>query len=59
MKSTGFSRIYLRLHYPRDVLAVVFIGFAGLALSVWLFERLKKKTDKELKKGGLLKPERG
>ncbi len=45
----GFSRVYLRLHYPSDVAAGLLIGFAWLILSVWVFEKLKKKSDRELK----------
>ncbi len=44
----GFSRVYLRVHYPSDVLAGFCIGFAWLIITFWLFERLKKKTDKEM-----------
>lgn len=44
----GFSRIYLRLHYPSDVLAGFCTGFAWLLISIYLFELLKKKAAKEI-----------
>ncbi len=44
----GFSRIYLRVHYTSDVLAGTCFRFAWLILTVWLFERLKKKAAAEL-----------
>jgi undecaprenyl-diphosphatase len=47
----GFSRIYLRVHYPSDVAAGFCIGFTWLSLSIWLMETLKKKSDRELKQG--------
>lgn len=45
----GFSRVYLRLHYPSDVVAGFCIGFSWLVLSIYVLERLKKKTDAEQK----------
>ncbi|MCU7551972.1 phosphatase PAP2 family protein [Chitinophagaceae bacterium LB-8] len=44
----GFSRVYLRMHYPTDVAAGFCVGFAWLSLSVWLMGKIKKKTDQEL-----------
>lgn len=44
----GFSRIYLRLHYPSDVVAGFCTGFAWLLISVYLFEHLKEKAGKEV-----------
>jgi undecaprenyl-diphosphatase len=40
----GFSRIYLRVHYPSDVGAGFCIGFAWLILTIWLFERRQKRA---------------
>jgi membrane-associated phospholipid phosphatase len=40
----GFSRIYLRLHYLSDVIAGFSIGFAWLAIAIWMMERLKKQS---------------
>ena len=44
----GFSRIYLRVHYTSDVMAGFCIGLAWMALSVWVLEKMKKKSDKEI-----------
>ncbi len=45
----GFSRVYLRVHYPSDVIAGFCIGFAWLSLAIWLFEWIKKKSDKDIR----------
>lgn len=46
----GFSRIYLRVHYLSDVLAGFCIGLAWLTLCIWMMERLKKESGKEIRK---------
>lgn len=48
----GFSRVYLRLHYPSDVAAGFCTGFAWLLLTIYLMETLKKKTDREQSQEG-------
>ncbi|WP_121355982.1 phosphatase PAP2 family protein [Flavisolibacter nicotianae] len=53
----GFSRVYLRVHYPSDVVAGFCIGFAWLLLTIYLFERLKKKSDAE-QRGKTNQPQR-
>ena len=40
----GFSRIYLRIHYASDVIAGFCVGFAWLAFSIWILERLNVKN---------------
>lgn len=43
----GFSRVYLRMHFPSDVLGGFCIGFSWLLLALYTFHLLKKKADKE------------
>jgi membrane-associated phospholipid phosphatase len=44
----AFSRVYLRVHYPSDVIAGICIGFSWLVLTIWIFENIKKRSDEEL-----------
>ena len=36
----SYSRIYLGVHYPGDLLVGAFVGFVGASLCYWLFSRL-------------------
>ena len=40
----GVSRIYLRVHFPSDVLAGFATGFLWLVISIWILNRLKNKS---------------
>jgi membrane-associated phospholipid phosphatase len=44
----GFSRIYLRVHYASDVIAGFSVGFMWLYFSLWLLNKIERKTKKEL-----------
>ena len=39
----SFSRIYLRVHYPSDVIAGLAVGFIWLVLSLRIIHRIEKK----------------
>jgi len=39
----SFSRIYLRVHYPSDVIAGLAVGFIWLVLSLQIIHRIEKK----------------
>lgn len=51
----SFSRIYLRVHYPSDVIAGMALGFIWLVLSLKIIQRIEKKyiARKALKAEGL------
>ena len=40
----GFSRVYLRMHYPSDVVAGFCVGFAWLILTIWTMEKLRHRN---------------
>lgn len=43
----GFSRMYLRVHYPSDVLAGFCLGLAWICFAIWVLERTKDKAKNE------------
>ena len=44
----GFSRIYLRVHYPSDVIAGFATGFVWLVISVLIIRRIEKFSKREV-----------
>lgn len=44
----GFSRIYLRVHYPTDVMAGFAMGFLWLVTSVWILKQLERYSRRKL-----------
>lgn len=44
----GFTRIYLRVHYPSDVLAGFATGFLWLVISLWIMGRIEKYSLREV-----------
>jgi len=44
----GFSRIYLRVHYPSDVMAGFATGFIWLVISIWIVKRIEKFSKREV-----------
>lgn len=44
----GFTRIYLRVHYPSDVLAGFATGFIWLVIAVYILGRIEKFSKKEV-----------
>lgn len=47
----GFSRIYLRVHYPSDVLAGFATGFLWLVISLWIMHRIEKFSKRKMNPG--------
>ena len=45
--AVGLSRVYLRVHYPSDVLAGFCLGFAWICFAIWILKRIKNKAQKE------------
>ena len=48
----AFSRAYLRVHYPSDVVAGFCLSIIWLMLSLWILQKVDKKTSPGLEKQG-------
>ena len=46
----AFSRVYLRVHYPSDVIAGFCLSIIWLMLSLWILHKVDKKTSPGLEK---------
>jgi undecaprenyl-diphosphatase len=49
----AFSRVYLRVHYPSDVVAGFCLSMVWLMLSLWILHKMDKKTSLTLPKEGI------
>lgn len=49
--AVGFSRMYLRVHYPSDVVAGFCLGLAWISFAIWVLEKSKKKAKEAGLKG--------
>jgi len=45
---TGYSRIYVQVHYPTDVLGGYTMAFTGLMWSWWFFDRYLQRKQARL-----------
>jgi undecaprenyl-diphosphatase len=44
----GFSRVYLKVHYPTDVMAGYAFGFLWLVLSIWMLDKMEKYSRRKV-----------
>lgn len=44
----GFTRIYLRVHYPSDVFAGLAMGFLWLVISIYIIRRMEKFSKRKV-----------
>jgi undecaprenyl-diphosphatase len=52
----GFTRIYLRVHYPSDVFAGFAMGFVWLVISLFVLRRIEKFSRKKVVQDVVEKP---